>query len=290
MTSEEPNIYDELLRRGHAMAPMSGMRAVILAGGRGTRLAPYTSILPKPLMPIGDRAILELVVDRLAAAGITKITLSVGHLAHLIRAVFEEGARRGVTIGYVHEQEELGTAGPLTLVEDLDTTFLMMNGDVLTTLDYARLLDVHRSQGNLLTIAAHRREIKIDYGVLHVDSDEDPFASVTSFDEKPAWSALVSMGVYVMEPELLELIPVGEKFDVPDLIRVMLERDLRVGTCLHEGLWFDIGRHADYEAAVSAWLSSADGLGTVTHDQLVPRDVPARPLNGHEVPTSDSAV
>jgi NDP-mannose synthase len=260
--SRGADLYRELLQKPPGSVP-SRARAVILAGGRGTRLAPYTSILPKPLMPIGDRAILELVVDGLAACDITDITLSVGHLAHLIQAVLEDGNRRGVAIEYVHEDQELGTAGPLRLVDRLDETFLVMNGDLLTTLDYRALLETHQSLGNHLTIAAHRRSIKIDYGVLHVDSD-DAQATLTSFDEKPELSALVSMGIYAMEPELLELIPRGVKFDIPDLIREMLERGMKVGTLLHPGMWFDIGRHEDYEAAVAGWLASSDGTGTAT--------------------------
>jgi NDP-sugar pyrophosphorylase family protein len=264
--AERVDIYEELLRSSPEMAP-AGTRAVILAGGRGTRLAPYTSILPKPLMPIGDRAILELVVDRLAACGITQITLSVGHLAHLIRAVFDGFADHGVTFEYVHEAKELGTAGPLTLVDDLDQTFLVMNGDVLTTLNYAELLDVHRAEGNAMTIAAHRRSIKIDYGVLNVESD-DVSSTVVSFDEKPELSALVSMGVYALEPSVLELIPPDSRFDVPDLVRELLHRGMKVGTLRHHGMWFDIGRHEDYEAAVTAWLSSSSGIGTTTHEAL----------------------
>lgn len=256
------DLYRELLQKPTEPGP-SRARAVILAGGRGTRLAPYTSILPKPLMPIGDRAILELVVDGLAASGVTDITLSVGHLAHLIQAVLDDGKRQGVTITYVHEDKELGTAGPLRLVGGLDETFIVMNGDLLTTLEYGHLLEAHRSSGNDLTIAAHRRSIKIDYGVLHVDSDGSN-ALLQSFDEKPELSALVSMGIYVMEPSLLELIPEGVKFDIPDLIREMLQRGMRIGTMLHPGMWFDIGRHEDYEAAVAGWLSSERGAGTVT--------------------------
>src|SRR6266571_5087432 len=141
-------------------------RAVILAGGRGTRLAPYTSVLPKPLMPIGDRAILELVVERLAKFGIRDITFCVGYLSHLIRAVFDSRQGKEVRIRYVQEEEALGTAGPLRLVDDICDTFIVMNGDVLTDLDYADLLDYHRTSGNALTIATQERSIKLDYGVL----------------------------------------------------------------------------------------------------------------------------
>jgi NDP-sugar pyrophosphorylase family protein len=151
---------------------MTPTEAIILAGGKGTRLAPYTSILPKPLMPVGDRAILELVVDQLAATGVRKVSFCVGYLAHLIRAVFDQREKGDVEIAYVHESEALGTAAPLRLVEGLDSTFIVMNGDVLTTIDYGDLVSYHRASGNVLTIATHERSIKIDYGMLHLDVSE----------------------------------------------------------------------------------------------------------------------
>jgi len=137
-------------------------KAVVLAGGRGTRLAPYTSVLPKPLMPVGERAILELVVDQLEACGIKDITFCVGYLAHLIQSVFDNRQNGHVSIEYVHEHEALGTAAPLKLVEGLDDTFLVMNGDVLTELDYRDLIRYHKEHGNMLTIATRSRAIKVD--------------------------------------------------------------------------------------------------------------------------------
>ena len=145
------------------------VQAVILAGGRGTRLAPYTSVLPKPLMPIGDQSILEVVVGQLEDAGIVNVNFCVGYLAHLIQAVFDSRENGHVDITYVREQEALGTAGPLRLVDGLDTTFIVMNGDVLTTIDYEELVRFHREQGNAVTIATRERSIKIDYGLLHLD-------------------------------------------------------------------------------------------------------------------------
>jgi NDP-mannose synthase len=227
------------------------MQAIILAGGRGARLAPYTSILPKPLMPVGDRAILELVVDQLAATGVTKVSFCVGYLAHLIRAVFDHRENRDLEIVYVHEEEALGTAAPLRLVEGLDSTFLVMNGDVLTTLDYGDLVRHHRASGNALTIATHERSIKIDYGMLHLDVGE----RVRGFEEKPEIHSRVSMGIYVMEPSVLRYIPDGRAFDFPDLVRELLRTDERVGAYCFSGMWFDIGRADDYERAVDAWFA-----------------------------------
>jgi NDP-sugar pyrophosphorylase family protein len=227
------------------------VQAVILAGGRGTRLAPYTSVLPKPLMPIGDQSILEVVVGQLEDAGIVNVNFCVGYLAHLIQAVFDSRENGHVDITYVREQEALGTAGPLRLVEGLDSTFIVMNGDVLTTIDYEELVRFHREQGNAVTIATRERSIKIDYGLLHLDED----SRVREYEEKPTISSRVSMGIYVMEPEVIELVPEGEYFDFPDLVQVLLDAGEPVGAYDHTGLWFDIGRQEDYERAINVWPS-----------------------------------
>ena len=233
---------------------LDSVPVVILAGGRGTRLAPYTSILPKPLMPVGEQSILEIVVEQLASCGARSISLCVGYLAHLIRAVFDHRTPTDVVINYVYEENALGTAAPLLLVDGLDRTFIVMNGDVLTTMDYRDLLRHHREQGNLLTIAAHKRSIKIDYGMLHLDAA----ARVEGFEEKPEIVSPVSMGVYVMEPEVLAHIPEGS-FDFPDLVQTLLGRGEPVGAYVYDGVWFDIGRPADHQEAVNAWVNGDDG-------------------------------
>jgi NDP-mannose synthase len=241
---------------------LESVPVVILAGGRGTRLAPYTSVLPKPLMPVGEQSILEIVVDQLAACGARKVNLCVGYLAHLIRAVFDHRSRPDVTINYVHEEDALGTAAPLRLVDALDRTFITMNGDVLTTLDYRDLLRYHREQGNVLTIATHSRSIKIDYGMLDLDLE----ARVRGFEEKPEIVSPVSMGIYVMEPEVLEYIPLATKFDFPDLVQTLLRSGKRVGAYRYGGVWFDIGRADDYQEAVSTWMNGhhVETLGSPT--------------------------
>ena len=230
------------------------VQAVILAGGRGTRLAPYTSVLPKPLMPIGDQSILEVVVGQLEDAGIVNVNFCVGYLAHLIQAVFENRENGHVNITYVREQEALGTAAPLRLVDGLDSTFIVMNGDVLTTIDYDDLVAFHREQGNAITIATRERSIKIDYGLLHLDGD----SRVREYEEKPTITSRVSMGIYVMEPEALDFVPEGEYFDFPDLVRALLEQGEPVGAYDHAGLWFDIGRQEDYERAINVWLEDEE--------------------------------
>lgn len=232
-----------------------GVKAVILAGGRGRRLEPYTSVLPKPLMPVGDRAIVEVIVDRLAACGLTDVTLCVGYLAHLIEAVFN-GRPREARITYVHEEEPLGTAGPLRLVDGLDSTFLVMNGDLLTDLRFNDLVALHRRAGNVVTIATHERRHVVDYGVLHTEPGESP--RLVAYEEKPESSLTVSMGIYVMEPDVLQRIPDSGYFDFPDLVQRLLDEGLRVGTYPFSGFWLDIGRRDDYELALQQWQTGQD--------------------------------
>jgi NDP-sugar pyrophosphorylase family protein len=252
----DPELLDDLaVRRKNTCA---GTRAVILAGGQGTRLAPYTSVLPKPLMPVGDRAILEHVVDQLERYGMTNITFCVSHLGHLIEAVFENRMNGSARITYVREQETLGTAGPLRLVEGLRETFLVMNGDLLTDLDYSELIHFHKREKYALTIATHKRITKLDYGVLHVDNRNH----VTGFEEKPEMLSQVSMGIYLIEPAVLEFIPDG-RFDFPDLVLALLEQGRPVGAYVHDGLWFDIGRKEDYERAVTIWLEQPQPASAV---------------------------
>jgi NDP-sugar pyrophosphorylase family protein len=243
-------------------------RAIVLAGGLGTRLAPLTSKLPKPLLPVGRRSILELVVEQLARSGIVDVTFCVGYLSHLIRAVFEDGAGDGLAIRYVQEREPLGTAGPLRLVEGLDDTFVVVNGDVLTTLDYRRLLRLHRRSGSAATIAVHRRTLQIDYGLVHERADGR--ALVSAYEEKPRLSLTVSMGIYVLEPEVLGFIPEGRRFDVPDLVQGLLAAGLPVGTYRYDGLWLDVGRREDYEQAVRVWGDADPGALHVVRPRRKP--------------------
>jgi NDP-sugar pyrophosphorylase family protein len=218
------------------------MRAVILAGGKGTRLEPYTTILPKPLMPIGDMPILEVLLRQIKRADISHVVLTVGHLASLLRAYFGNGTQWGLDITYSLEQEPLGTAGPIALVKGLDKTFLVTNGDVLTTLDIKKLIAFHKQKGGIATIAAHRRQVKIDLGVIQWDGDE----RVIGYIEKPTNDYTVSMGVYIFEPRVLDYIPFGQYLDFPDLVLKLIANGEKVCGYTFDGYWMDLGRQDDY--------------------------------------------
>ena len=269
MSREQKNGLDvELLRSVRVAKPEPATKTVILAGGKGTRLKPYTSVLPKPLMPLGDRAILEVVINQLARQGFVDITLSVGHLGHLIEAVFGDGAAHKVEMTYVREDVPLGTAGSLRLVPGLDDTFLMLNGDLVTTLDYREIVRSHRASGNLLTIATRERRVEVDYGVLSVEPQSGKTARVVSFTEKPKLDVTVSMGIYVMEPEVLGYIPESGYFDFPDLVHKLLAAQVPIGAFEYDGLWLDIGRQEDYNLALALL---EDGSLAVLDDELDPR-------------------
>jgi NDP-sugar pyrophosphorylase family protein len=235
----------------------SSPRAVILAGGKGTRLAPFTTVLPKPLMPIGDRSILEVVVRQLATAGFTDLTFAVGYLSHLIEAVFKDGSEYGVNISYFREGAPLGTAGVLAHLDDLDEPFLMMNGDVLTTVDYRALYDAHCESNNALTVATHKRAVRSDYGVLHLDGHNASTRRVLEWEEKPEVDHVVSMGVYIVDPTVRSYVPRDEPTDLPDVVMKLLEAGEPVGAYAYDGLWLDIGRHDDYQLAIDEYAKIA---------------------------------
>lgn len=220
-------------------------RTVILAGGHGTRLRPYTVVLPKPLMPIGDYPILEVIVRQLARQGFKHITMAVNHQANLMKAFFGDGSQWNLRIDYSMETKPLSTVAPLALIPDLPDHFLMMNGDVLTDLDLSAFWQAHVHGDRLMTIAAARRKQVSDYGVLKVDGGR-----LVGFEEKPATDYIVSMGIYMMSRRLLSLIPPGEKFGFDDLMYAMLARNMPVCVQVHQGYWMDIGRPDDYMQAI----------------------------------------
>ena len=221
------------------------MKVVILAGGKGKRLYPYTVVLPKPLMPVGDFPILEVVLRQLKNCRLTDVTLAVGHLGNLIQAFFGDGSKWGVNIEYRFEEEPLGTVGPLTRLKDLKKTFLVMNGDLLTTLDYLRLIDHHKKSKAIATVAAQKRSVDVDFGVIQKNQER-----MVKYLEKPKLSYLVSMGIYVFEPQILPLIPKDRKFDFPDLMQLLLQQERKVAIYDSSDFWLDIGRPDDYHRAV----------------------------------------
>lgn len=225
-------------------------RAVILAGGQGTRLRPYTAVLPKPLLPIGDRPVLDVVLRQLYAAGFERATVATGYLGELIEAVLEHGNNRGISIDYVRETSPLGTVGPLATVSDLDAPFLVMNGDVLTNLDYRRLFAHHLASDAIATLATTTRHVQVTLGVIecHDDTDGD---RLTGYVEKPRLTYDVSMGVYCFSPRVLEHIEPGVPLDLPDLVLRLIARGEIVRSWRSDAYWVDLGRREDYESAVA---------------------------------------
>ena len=221
------------------------MRAVILAGGKGTRLRPFTTVIPKPLMPIGDISILEVVLKQLKGAGFTRVTLAVSYLAELIEAFAGDGSRFGLKIDYSRETKELSTAGPLNLIQDLGEPFLVMNGDLLTTLDYGRLISEHKASGAAATLAVHPRNVKIDLGVIESTDGE-----LSGYTEKPEYSYTVSMGINCLDPRALNFIEPDETLGMPDLFMRLKNAGESVRVFEEPCRWLDIGRHDDYEQAV----------------------------------------
>lgn len=222
------------------------MKAVILAGGRGTRLAPYTYVLPKPMMPVGDKAVLEILLRQMKRSGINHVVLTVGHLAGLMQAFFQGGEQFDLEITYSYETQPLGTAGPLALVPGLEKTFLVCNGDVLTLLDINEFFDFHHQQGGICTIAIHQRQLNVDLGVIE-QSDED--YRITGYIEKPTLDYQVSMGLYIFEPRVLDYIPQGEYLDFPNLVHRLLAAGERVVGFPFDGYWMDLGNPDDYAQA-----------------------------------------
>ena len=238
---------------------MSGKRVVILAGGKGTRLRPFTASFPKPLVPIGDMPILEVVLRQLASQGFEEVTLTLGHLAELIRAYVAQNktlAER-LRISYVDEERPSGTAGSLAHVPDLDDTFLVMNGDVLTDLDFNALINAHRSSGAALTIAAHSQKVKIDLGILESNTSNE----LTGYIEKPERSYEVSMGIYVYEPRVLSYIPPGAYLDFPELVHRLMEDGEKVHLHRNNAFWLDIGRPDDYAKAQEIFANETERFG-----------------------------
>jgi len=221
-------------------------RAIILAGGKGTRLKPYTISLPKPLVPIDDLPILEIIILQLKRHGFGHITITVNHMAEILKAYFGDGSKWNIKIDYTIENKALSTMGPLTLVKDLPEHFIVMNGDVLTDLNFGQFYEYHVSNGSPFTIASHRREEKIDYGVLVRDEN----FQLTGFEEKPTYKFLVSMGVYMVSRKIAQTIPSDTFYGFDDLMKAMINEENYPKIYEYDGYWLDIGRPSDYQRAI----------------------------------------
>jgi NDP-sugar pyrophosphorylase family protein len=224
-------------------------RAIILAGGQGTRLKPYTTLFPKALVPLEEMPVLELVIRQLKGHGFTELTLAVGHLSELIEAYFGDGRKWGVNITYAREEKPLGTAGPLKAMADLPEDFLVMNADIVSDINYRELFEFHcREQARLASIAVYRRTSKIDFGVLEFDGESH---LINNFIEKPILEHSVSMGIYVFNRRVLEFIPEDTFFGFDQLMRTLIQQEQPIRAFPVNGYWLDIGRVDDYETAVN---------------------------------------
>lgn len=233
------------------------MRAVLLAGGRGQRLRPYTTVIPKPLVPIGDRPIMEHIVRRLHACGVRHVDVCLGHLGELIQTYFTQATSlpEDLKLGWHWEDEPLGTAGALKVVEGLDETFIAMNGDILTTLDYSDLMRFHRERKAALTVAMHSRRVEIDLGVI-----ESSDGYITGYREKPSLDYDVSMGIYVYEPSALAHIPQNGAFQFPDLVHALISAGEQVAAYRTDAEWYDVGTFDELERATAVFTERPEAF------------------------------
>lgn len=231
-------------------------RAIILAGGKGTRLKPFTKILPKPLMPIGKFTILEIVIRQLKYYGFKHITITVNHQAKLIKAFFGNGKKFNVTIDYALEKKPLGTMGPLKGIKNLPENFLVMNGDILTDLNFSKLYNIHKKNKNLFTISSYKRKDSIDYGLLKINEKN----TLTKFVEKPSKTYQVSMGIYIIEKKIIKYLPNNRYFGFDNLMYKLLKLKKNVKVINHNGYWLDIGKPEDYINAIKQFKKMKNKL------------------------------
>ena len=230
--------------RGRLNKNMNEIRqAVILAGGKGQRLQPYTKIFPKPLFPVGDRPIVEILLRQLVKAGIKEVILAVGYQANLIKVILGDGSQFNLKIRYAFEKTPLGTAGPLKKIKLLDRNFLVLNGDLLTDLSFGDFIKAHLKSKASATVATFKRSVKIDFGVISAEAGE-----ISKYHEKPIHRYLVSMGIYAFNRDIIKYIPNG-KFDFPQLVNKLIKVKKNPSIYPYDGYWFDIGRPADWEKA-----------------------------------------
>lgn len=222
------------------------MKAVLLAGGKGTRLYPYTATFPKSLVPVGDKPVMEYGINNLKKHGISDIIIATGHLSELIKSYFGDGKKFGVSIEYSEEEKPLGTAGPLSKLKNkINDTFLLLNGDILCDINFKTLINFHKKSNCIATVVLTRRKVNIDYGVIEIDENEN----IKNWIEKPTIDYLVSTGIYVFERKVLGYVKENKRLDLPDLILELIRDEQKVVSYLFGGKWLDIGRPEDYEFA-----------------------------------------
>ncbi len=228
------------------------MKAVILAGGKGSRLEPFTHVFPKPLMPLGNRPILDIVLQQLSKAGIDEAVITVGHqAAKFIKMVTAAGEFK-IKIRYSEEKKPLGTAGPLKQIRGLGDTFIVMNGDILSDIDFKKFIAFHKKSKAIATIGSYKRTLPIDFGVIEAEN-----GLVTEYLEKPQVEHLVSMGIYAFNREILSYIPANKRYDFPDLVKKLLRKGIQPAVYEHSGEWLDIGRPDDYRAAIDLFFKKS---------------------------------
>jgi len=223
------------------------MLAVILAGGKGRRLLPFTTTIPKPLFPVGEKPILRIIIEQLKEFGIRNFIISVGYLGELIEAYFEDGSKFNCKISYIREDEPLGTAGAISMLPDVEDDFILMNGDILTTMDFSAVYKQHKSDSSIMTICSYEKKVKSSLGVLEIDAQNN----VIDYLEKPEKTFLVSTGVYVLNPAIKGFVLKNEKIDLPDLVKRIIAKGQKVKSFLIKGEWFDIGTPGDLELALN---------------------------------------
>ncbi len=232
------------------------MKAVIQAGGKGARLRPYTMILPKPLMPVGSMPVIEMLLKWLRRNGFSEVFITIGYLGHLIRSLCGDGSQWGLKIIYSQEPEPLGTIGPLGLIrEHLTESFLVLNGDLITDLDLRLFVQYHKVHQGTMTVGVTNKKVKLDLGIL-----ESRDNLIIDFQEKPTKNFQVSMGIYCMEPEILDMIPPNVPFGFDDLMHTMLEEKYSVYVYKHKGIWMDIGREEDFKQAQREFFQNSSNL------------------------------
>ena len=218
------------------------MQAIILAGGQGTRLQPFTNIIPKPMVPINNKAIIEIVIQNLKKNGFNEIIISTNYMSDLIQTFCGDGKKYNIKIKYIKEKKMLGTIGPLKIIKNLKENFLLINGDIITDLNINKFFKNHKKNKSIMTVSAKKIQNKIDYGVIDVNNQN----SLVAFKEKPNLNFLVSMGIYAFNQKILKYIPNNKYFGFDDLMKLMLKKNINVKIDISNKFWLDIGRYSDY--------------------------------------------